>query len=157
MRSPADGSRAWSLALALFYAGAATELPFLLADELFPSFVASGDDDFPCAGHGCCCKSKADCQRGCCCFPRKVKGDARPAGGQGSGPERVRLIDALRCAGFPGPASTTPGGSDLSPHLLPVLASGAECPGFSGRPGAFDRRLDSTNTEIPEPVPRPVG
>jgi hypothetical protein len=83
-----------------WYLAATTGMPFWLASPSKTVAVL----DFPCASHGCNCRTAEQCATSCCCFPVDVEMDPgcpmHAGASVASGPVSVRVtaIATARCA-----------------------------------------------------------
>jgi hypothetical protein len=94
----------------LCYALTSGQLIYPLVDCFLP-YVVQVEDDFPCAGHDCCCQSKEDCEKHCCC--QKAMPKPKESKNSNSGqPKKLSIKALMTCAG------TLPHDSELK--VLPV-------------------------------------
>ncbi len=128
------------LALALGYLLASTNLPAFALDRLLPQTKTIASADFPCAHHGCGCKTAEQCRLHCCCHPTRQPrgmcrlheqrhGPAEHAADRQPTTVKVSLLFVAQCAGH-SPASGVLGDQKLEPHLpmASVMIAAAESP-----------------------------
>ena len=114
LRRRAPWLRLGALLLAALHFVVSTDVGFAALDWLAPAVKSVAVADFPCAEHDCCCKSREECAKHCCCFPNwAAKGIAAPAGKVASAGKSaaagklvtVHISAAKKCRGEPAKAA----------------------------------------------------